>query len=532
MKIHRFGLLSLVLVFLVSCSDSTSPELNVAAADDLVACLNPSCSQSVVLDGAVIEQTSFGIRYKGSARIVKFVVDGSSYIERYAPFDAYGTDDSDDSSNFKSHAEGSHTASAEVNGEIYKATFTVGEGGTPPPPPTSGEYALRGNPNFSEGQLSAEQRKWYERMWGAISNDEQAAGGYRNFTEVAKSNDSYQYRGNLYRYNNALLTAFRITGDLRLLDEVSRISELMKAELADAWLADAVLMNDERRRDGFLNWVLKYATADDIYGKDTAWIHDSKAHTNVAQFAWAFENNRDLRSPGGYDYAKQADFWKDYLVNHYEAKWRKRQRKPSGFPFKEHNGTHTYHSMLVWHYYMGKLTGDRNYTAEAKRLANRFWDVTAKETSSRYGPALVWGRRILSDDNYAHPQHYARNIVQESIDLHFEGFAQYADESTIQKMSRSVADFVIKDPVRLKFSRDISGGVRRASIPASDASRWDDMNENRYNISPWAYLSAWDVPDGRITKTSENVYKDLYGISSTPEGIQMPVALFLKESLK
>ena len=399
------------------------------------------------------------------------------------------------------------------------------------------KYALRGNPDFTANSLTPEQRTWYDRLWAAIENPEQ----YPNATKLAQTDDTYEYRGSLQDHSNALLTAFRMTGDLRLLDEVSRLSELMRQELKDEWRDS--LTGDNGKKDGYLNWVTRYNPKSNkqFIGNDTQMAYDLKANAHVALFAWAFENNRDLKSPGGYDYAKQADFWEDYLVNHFEAKWRSRNGKATGFPFAEHTGLHTYHSFMKWHHYMGKLTGKSAYTQEAERMADILWQNEFKEVSTQYGTGLVWPRGVLSlgsRENYLHPQGYARYVVQEAIDLHFEGFNRYAQSSMLEKMANMVADFVVTSD---KFSplpktiggRDIGGGRSRAGIPASSSS-WDKMTPYRFAESSWSYLTAWDEnSNNKIEKTSEEIYEvvSLLVYDRDPRRVFIPVGMLIDETL-
>ena len=408
---------------------------------------------------------------------------------------------------------------------------------TPPTVPASfkpdeAQYALRGDPNFSEDSLSAEQRKWYDRLWAAIKNPDQ----YPNATEMAKSGNSYLYRGDLQDYDNALLTAFRLTGDLRLLDEVSRISELMRKELKDAWHGTRDGTNG--KTDGFRNWVDLYDSDKKFRGKDTQMAFDLKANAHVALFAWAFENNRDFQSPGGYDYGKQADFWKDYLVNDFEAKWRKRNDKPKVFPFAEVTGFHTYHSFMKWHYYMGKLTGNNAYTKEAERMATILWKDEFTETSSGYGTALVWPRDVqaISTDtkqNYMMPTTYAHTVLQEVVDLHFEGFNKYAEPSALTKIARSVADFVIDKDSFDSFARDIGGGKARAGIRASNSSDWSRKSMQNFAESAWSYLATWDSnSNNRIKKAAEQIYQELDGGDGTPKRVFIPTGMFIKAMLK
>ena len=492
-----------------------------------------------------------------SAKQVSFYLDNTSRSgnptqkERIAFYDFAGTASAGGANSFDTSKlkDGQHTVTAAIltssgRTQVVSATFTVGASNTSAPAPTSpatpnapkaatGVYELRGNPNFSVNQLSAEQRKWYDTLWKVIKNPDQ----FPNSTIIAKSGNSYWYRGDLQDYVISLLLAFRMTGDLRLIDEVDRVAELMRGKLADGWYG--TLDGKDGTKDGFLNWLDHYDTSTAFRGKDTQMAYDLKANALVAEIAWALQNNRDLKSPSGVDYGAHADFWKDYLVNHFEAKWRKRNAKPTGFPFLEHYTFHTYHSFMKWHHYMGKLTSSSAYTKEAERMATRLWDHEFKETPSSYGTALVWTRTLTYNTDtkagygYLMPQHYARYVVQEAIDLHFEGFSKYASDSTMEKIAHSVASFVIDDSSFSSFARDIGGGTSRAGLPASSPTEWSRMKGSRFAESAWAYLAPWDN-SGKISKAAIAAYNgvEMIKYGKDPKRVFIPASSFLSEMLK
>ncbi len=485
-----------------------------------------------------------------SVKQISFYLDNSSRSgaptqnERIAFFDFAGTTEPGSANSFDTSKlkDGQHTITAAIltssgKTEVVNASFTVGAGtsAAPPAAPTpkaaTGVYELRGNPNFSLSQLSAEQRKWYDTLWKAINNPEQ----YPNAIQRAKSDNVYLYRGDLQDYVTSLLLAFRMTGDLRLLDKVDQLAELMRKNLADSWRG--TLDGTDGTKDGFLNWVNRYDTSTAFAGKDTQLAYDLKANALAVEIAWALQNNRDLKSPSGVNYGAHADFWKDYLVNHFEAKWRKRKGVPTGFPFVQHNTFHTYHSFMKWHYYMGKLTGNSAYTKEAERMEDVLWSNEFKESASEYGTALVWARALTYNRDtwadYLMPQHYARYVVQEAIDLHFEGFGEYAKNSTMEKFARSAASFVVDDSSFGSFARDIGGGKARAGIPASSSSEWNRMTESRFAESSWSYLATWDSSE-KLSKAANVVYNDVemvkYG--KDPKRVFIPASMLLKEMLK
>ena len=478
----------------------------------------------------------------GKVEQVDFYVDNASRkgspdrVERIPYYDLAGTANGGKAQNLDSSdlKNGDHSFTAEIVSTSGKKTVVsekvkVSNSGSSSSPPGSGpisksQYALRGDPGFSRSDLSSAQREWYDALWTAIDNPDQ----FPNATDLAKSGDIYLYRGGLQDYVISLLTAFRMTGDLKLLDEVDRIAEIMRDELKDAWR--------DGTKDGFLNWVDLYDSDKNFRGKDTQMDYDLKANALVAQIAWALQNNRDLKSPSGVNYGAHADFWKDYLVNDFEAKWRKRKGVKSGFPFISESGFHTYHSFMKWHYYMGKLTGNSAYSKEAERMADVFWHEF-KDTSSDYGTALVWPRKVqkyTSDLNEMEPTTYADAVVQEAVDLHFEGFNGYAKDSNMQKFANTVADFVIDDNSFNSFARDIGGGKSRAGIAASSSS-WNKMTAPNFAESAWSYVAAWDNDSGgRVSKAAQAVYYDVENqkYKRDPKRVFIPTGMFVKEMLK
>ncbi len=403
---------------------------------------------------------------------------------------------------------------------LLSACSTVNEAETPQEALAEVElqassFPLRGKSSFSASQLSSEERRWYDALWEVIKNPYQ----HPNATSMAKSGDIYLYRGDLQGYVLSVLTAFRMTGDLRLLDEVSRIAQLMRGKLADT------------NGDGYLNWVNRHDTGTKFYGKDTQEGYEMKAHALVAMIGWALQNNRDLRSPAGHNYGSQADFWENYLVKHFEAKWRERNDKSSGFPFAYDGGFHTSHSWMRWHYYMGKLTGKSAYTREAERMTGSFWSGRFRTTDSKYGTALVWSNN--TQDAWLHPQTYARYVVEEAVDLHFEGFGKYADTAALQRAANAVAAFVIDDSDFDSFARDIGGGRSRAGLSASPTN-FSRMSDSRFAESSWSFLAAWDDRSSeRIRRAATEVYGNVEMIKygRDPKRIFIPTALLVEATL-
>jgi hypothetical protein len=375
----------------------------------------------------------------------------------------------------------------------------VGDAPGPSPAP-GGRHApsLRGDPGFDRSSLSGEVATWYARLSAEL------AGGSFDALKVAGQDDIYEYGRTLHTYVQAVLVAFRLTGDLALLDHVDEIAERMRAQLRDGWRG--TLDGTDGTRDGYLNWVDRY-TGGEYQGKDTMLVNEIKTHALVAMMAYALEVNRDLASPSGRDYGAHADFWENYLVNHFEAKWRERRDRPSGFPFATRAGMHTYTSWLKWHYYMGLLTGDEAYTREAERMADAWWSEI-RTLATPAGEAYVWPSSLASaggTGTHLQLTTYARYVYGDVIEFHFEGFHRWASSATLQSFARTFTTFIINrsDPLRDGFAGDIGGSVSRAGLlPQTSASR---LTTEAYRASPYALIGAWD-DTGRIDAINDRLF--------------------------
>jgi len=373
------------------------------------------------------------------------------------------------------------------------------EPGPAPPAPGGRGVSLRGDAGFLISQLSGAQRTHYERLLQELNDPAKL----RELERLASRDDIFEYGRGLGGHIRTVLTVFRVTGDLALLDHVDHLAELMRAELADGWRGT----NDGTcgTSDGFLNWVYRYVDTPEMQGKDTRHIDEMQTHAIVAMFAYALDLNRDLVSPSGRNYGAHADFWKDYLVNHFEAKWRKRRNVPSGFPILTRTSTTVYHAWLSWHYYMGRLTGNGAYTREAERMS-RYLTDDLRAVSVHGGEALVWARGLHSlGDSLGlslQPTNYTSIVYAVNVDLHLEGFHDFAATRRIHGIARTFTHFVMdtSDPVRNGFARDIGGGVDRVGLAAS-ATSWPRRSVDWFQGSQVPLIAAWDTSGDLVDVT-------------------------------
>lgn len=358
---------------------------------------------------------------------------------------------------------------------------------------------LRGDPGFDPAALPGDVLCWYEELWRVITDEARA----EYFTGRADRNDLYVYAREVHNHLAALLTAFRLTGDLELLDEVDRLAQHMRANLDDAWAGR--YRNEPGSRDGYLNWVWDRDSSDTHRGRDINEIDELRTHSGLAQVAYAFAANADLESPNGVPYAERAEFWLTYLQDHFEPKWRERNDAPwPEFPFIERTSLHGNTDFVRYHHYMHLLTGREEYAAEVRRLSDlAFTAYTEVETDA--GPAYVATRGILAIGGSLDrliPSTYFRHVVASVVDLHFEGVEPWSDDEFMTMLARSVAEFILDDQGD-GFGRDIGGGLERAGIePSTEFAR---VSTAVYNGSPFSFLAAWDAT-GKVADTTLRVH--------------------------
>jgi hypothetical protein len=355
----------------------------------------------------------------------------------------------------------------------------------PPTPPRP----LRGDPAFDPDRLAPAARVWYDRLWDAIVGPEQS----RAITATAARDDLYHYGRGLHTHVLALLTAFRVTGDLALLDEVDRIAEHMRAQLSDPWRD--TLDRTDGTRDGYVNWVFRTGDSREHQGKDLHTFDEMRTHGLVAEIAWALHHNRDLASPNGVDYGARADVWTSYLLEHFEPKWRERHDvRPGDFPFLTSTSMHATVAFVKYHHYVARITGSAGHRDEAKRLT----DLVRRHIASYRldgATALAWPRTLVEAGgvrDYLQPSTYARYVVGDLVDLHLDG-ADAWPTGTMSALAHTVRSLVIEeDDGATLFARDIGGGTARAGIAASEAGDWSRPTSGQFTISPTSFVALWD----------------------------------------
>ncbi len=390
-----------------------------------------------------------------------------------------------------------------------------------PDPPAGGgsgemDLDLRGNPAFDESDLAAGTRVWYDRMLAAMASSKR----YPDPVYLASTGDSYQ----IGRYTGtdvtSLLTVFRFTGDLRLLDDVDASMQAARAELKD----------DDG--DGYLNWQwLCDPNETKYYKTDRVVLDELMTAGLVAEVAWAYEHNRDLASPSGVDYGERADFWLDYLQQ-WEAKWRGRDHVPTGFPFIDKHIIHAWVNLDRYMWYMHRLTGRQDYLDEANRLANVVNTKELRTISTADGTGYAWAVVMTayepSSQWWIVGVHYARYTTQVLMDLAFEPFGAFTTDNTLVRIAHSISGKVI-DNGALDFARTIAGDQPIAGLIIDPADRRTDAAG--WAIYPMTDYAAFDAT-GAIADASKQVYANEEADANHPTRIYIPAGLVLDDLIR
>ncbi len=332
---------------------------------------------------------------------------------------------------------------------------------------------------------------WHTRLWDGIRYVNDSDSSF-NPEELAASGDLPAIGRKFNNYITTLITALRVTKDLALLDEIDRLMEIARTQLADY------------DGDGFRNW--RYLDEDgdaEYYGNDYYTMEEILAHSVVAAAAAALYENAAFNER----YREHAIFWEDYLKNDFEAKWRKRNGVPFGFPFLVRNLMHPYVEFIRYHLYMYDLTGDAAYYSEAERMAREVTQQVRKVYTAG-GPAYVWDQRFLpeaerSDAVGCQPFAYLRLTFQTFQDLALEGFSIF-DDTFMQYIATAMTSLVMKDSYR-SFAGDICGGRFQAGLRPS--GRDDGITFHFVNY-PYAVVGKWDAT-GKLERAVRRAYNEV-----------------------
>lgn len=309
-----------------------------------------------------------------------------------------------------------------------------------------------------------------------------------------------------------VLAALRATGDRALLEKVRVVMERERETLRDT------------NADGYLNWrylAARPADSPGLHGTDEHVMEEIMAHSVVAQAAYAFKLNRDLDGK----YGEAAAFWEDYLVNHYEAKWRERTGQ-TGYPIIEKNLFHPYVNNTRYYHYMFKLTGNDAYRRERDRQVEVIkrhllpdgeafvWTHAVNEYHGSRGGKMWWSYQ---------PVGYAGEAMSPLADLGLEGVL---DQNTMRGVAKTLSEKLLDGRNRGSFMAGDVGEVRPARYYSPFLGRSvfiNSISKGRggtfyFGSRGYALLAPWDET-GEVADRAATVHNATGVWPITPAGV-------------
>lgn len=315
------------------------------------------------------------------------------------------------------------------------------------------------------GNVSSSQRDWHKRLLRTIDNPRYNSSSL-DPKKLAATGDIYRMGRNLNLNLTSVMLAYRETGDRDLVRHIDKIMDIARGKLRDT------------NGDGYKNWTHKTRTdrsSNKYLGGDKHEMNEMMTHGMVASMAYT------LKQAG---YSSSASFWTDYLKNDFEAKWRKRNGKRSGFPFIDHKLMHPTVNMVRYHYYMYKLTGKSEYYSEAKRLASK-----VRSTMRSSGSGYVWDHEVGSRSG-CQPMTYVKYTTSALADLSTASSSLF-DSGFMKRVAYTMGRKALKSSSG-SLASNICGSGSYGSV-------------HTFAEYPYAQLAPWDS-SGRLETAAERVY--------------------------
>ncbi len=251
-------------------------------------------------------------------------------------------------------------------------------------------------------------------------------------------------------------------------------------------------------------------------------MEEIMAHSIVAQAAYAFKLNSNVDRK----YAGAASFWRGYLQKHYEAKWRKRTGKHSGYPIIEKPLFHPYVNNTRYYHYMYKLTGSSAYKSERDRqvgiIKRHLLPTNGAFVWTHFVNELRHDRRINMSWDYQ-PVGYTGESMSVLADLGLEGILS---ESTMRGIAKTLAVKMLDDKSSKGVMAGDVGGSRSASLYIPFLEKRMTLKSPGYsrgtigtfNSRGYALLAPWDS-SGEVAKKAASYHKARGGWTIAPAGV-------------
>ncbi len=345
------------------------------------------------------------------------------------------------------------------------------------------------NPNAIELSSQATISQWQARLEAGLANSENNQ--TFNLKAIAKTGNLHAYAREMNMGLTSLTAAYRVNQDPDTARYIKEVLIIARNELRDYHKECPNALTLKERwdcpeaqktkivRDGFRNYLFLRddGNMDEPTRRqrltDFHQMDELLAHANLAGAAYT------LRQAG---YTTDAAFWTNYLKNDFEAKWRERMGKATGFPFLTRDLMHPYVHSIRYHYYMYKLTGNNAYYTEAKRMAGV---VKNNMRSTQNGTGYEWAQRVElngSAGTGCQPMVYVRETVNGLQDLAVMDSSLF-DDTFMRRVAKTLSSRVLISADGSTLTGDVCGngtyssGHPFANYPYSAVAPWDNSGK-------------------------------------------------------
>lgn len=433
-----------------------------------------------------------------------------------------------------------------------------GEPGEPEEPEEPGEpeepeipprepWSLRSDPGFDEASLHSNLRIAHSRAKAYLNHfdqqsDNAGSGGATGVRGYARQGNLYQTARPVRDTGMALLQAQRAVGDKSFLLAADKLLDTdIRFALRRGWRGVESATGQERETDpvapggnGYIepgqhpDGILVWQTSGQPVhtGRDVHLLDDPKTFALIAAMAFAYHEN---------GMTEKRDYWLGHIEK-FEEKWRSkrwRRNRPASGPIFNRGDGHVTHAEMVMYVHLHRATGERRWLDYAETIHQRIWGSSGAwfhPVATSSGLAFVWyrGDPTASATNFLAPITYGRYFFSDAIELHRLAFGRYAEEETMKRFARTVAEFVLlpgppKGRNEITTHRDVGGGTSRAGIPASPESGWRGLTTNivtSYSSIP--LMEVFDDTD-RIAQWNDQA-NQIMGWGNSPRGYALPIA--------
>ena len=354
--------------------------------------------------------------------------------------------------------------------------------------------AVRGAEPASRTVMTPEETLWYDRLLAGLDASSRLP------ENDMSSGDSYLVGRGGGDYVEALLMAFRATGERRFLDRVLELSELARGSLRDAWL--------DGTTDGYTSWLwLADSTNATFYGKDTNWLDESISSGNAALWAWAFHVHRGLDPR----YAAAADFWRDWLEHQFLARWYARVGGNPivawNTPFAAFYKPDVEPRSANWRlaHYLYAITGNPFYRDRENEIVNEL--IGANSLNPAHPTAYRWPRQTDPASQDWQPINYCNYYMRAVLEMNLEGLPFFSSPLEMKRFASTFRDVVYAASLpglsTMKANNNGDGSTSYALYAFNGFSAWDSTGF-LMDLADRSIVGAGNYAGGGLSKAARN----------------------------